>query len=175
MSIYVLRSAELVKIGFSEDIRRRVSSIISSIPVPVEFVGYMPGDREVEAHLHERFSASRFSGEWFVETREMSAVFEALLILRLPEPVKQTPAGIRRNRDRSLVGDFQPKLRGAAAERFPDLNHGERVTALADLLNWSRSRVRDVYYGDKRVSLRAAEIGDLAFAIAPELRGEEGQ
>ncbi|MDK4703879.1 GIY-YIG nuclease family protein [Rhizobium sp. CNPSo 4062] len=174
MSIYVLRSAELVKIGYSADLRQRVSSIIASIPVPVEFVGHMPGDRDLEAHLHERFAATRFSGEWFVETDEMRQVFAVILTPKLPETKKITSGSIKRARDHSAVSVMQEQLRRAAAHRFPESSHGDRITSLADLLKWPRSRVKDVYYGDKRVSLRAAEIDDLAYAIAPEIREDKG-
>lgn len=170
MSIYVLRSAELVKIGYSADLRQRVASIISSVPVPVEFVGHMPGDREVEAHLHERFAMSRFSGEWFVETDQMRQVFDAILTSKLPEPAKTTNKSVKRARDNSTATIVRDQLRRAAAHRFPQSSHGDRITSLADLLKWPRSRVKDVYYGDKRMSLRAAELDDLAYAIAPEIR-----
>src|SRR6187551_1500485 len=98
MSIYVLRSDNLVKIGFSENLRNRVQSIIATIPVPVEFVGHMPGGRDFEAHLHEIFAESRFSGEWFVESDKMRSLFETLLIARLPRP--QTRAEIRKTSEK---------------------------------------------------------------------------
>lgn len=44
----------------------------------------MPGNRDVEKHLHEKFATSRFSGEWFVETPAMRVVFEALLTPHMP-------------------------------------------------------------------------------------------
>jgi hypothetical protein len=162
MSIYVLRSAELVKIGYSADLRQRVSTIISSIPVPVEFVGHMPGDRDLEAHLHDRFAATRFSGEWFVETDEMRQVFAAILTPKLPEPKKLTNGSIKRARDHSAVSVIKEQLRRAAAHRFPESSHADRISSLAELLKWPRTRVKDVYYADKRVSLRAVEVEELA-------------
>src|SRR5690606_37164476 len=91
MTIYVLRSDDLVKIGFTDDLHRRVQAIIAAVPVPVEFVGYMPGTREVEAHLHRQFAAHRFSGEWYVETPDMRRIFGGLLIQRLPsKPQERT-------------------------------------------------------------------------------------
>jgi hypothetical protein len=85
MSVYVLRSDNLVKIGFSDQLSTRVHTIIQAAMVPVEFVGHMPGGREVEAHLHSLFADRRFSGEWFVESREMRILFDALLIPKMPE------------------------------------------------------------------------------------------
>jgi len=176
MSIYVLRSAELVKIGYSANLYKRVGSIVSGSPVAVEFVGHMPGERDVEAHLHQRFAAHRFSGEWFVETDEMRSVFVAILTPKMPQPLPpKGPIG-RRERDHSAVLVFKDRLREAGARLFPMENHAGRTIALANALGWPKSRVKDVYYGDMRVSLRAIETEELnAFLLAPELKAEIGE
>lgn len=173
MSIYVLRSAELVKIGYSANLHKRVGSIVSGSPVAVEFVGHMPGERDVEAHLHQRFAAHRFSGEWFVETEEMRSVFAAILTPKMPQPLPpKGPVG-RRDRDHSAVLEFKERLREASARLLPMANHTERTIALANALGWPKSRVKDVYHGDLRVSLRAVETEELnAFLLAPELKAE---
>lgn len=114
MSIYVLRSDNLVKIGFSEHLRNRVGAIISVVPLPVEFVGYMPGNRDVEKHLHEKFATSRFSGEWFVETPAMRVVFEALLTPHMPVI---TPREKVQKRTSGELAALSEELRKAAALR----------------------------------------------------------
>lgn len=159
MSIYVLRSDNLIKIGFSDNLRQRVQSIISSVPVPVEFVGHMPGGIDLEAHLHERFAAHRFSGEWFVETDEMRAVFEAILTPRLPEQEKEDSR--KKRADASVVNDVSERIRAAVASRWPLLSKGDRIVALAGELGWNVARVKDLYYRDQRVAVRAFELAEI--------------
>lgn len=159
MTIYVIRSDNLVKIGFSDDIRVRVRSIIASVPVPVEFAGHMPGDREVERHLHQRFAEARFSGEWFVETDQMRACFDALLIPGLPDA--ETPKHRRRRANEAAVWMLSQRIKDEAAKRWPGASKGERLKAFAETLGWNPSRARDVYYGDRRVIVRAEEMQEL--------------
>lgn len=157
MSIYVLRSDNLVKIGFSNDLRKRVQAIISTIPIAVEFVGHMPGGREVEAHLHSRFQAHRFSGEWFVETPEMAGLFDALLTRGLPEADRGEP-DVKRTGSTAEIAEWSNRIRSEAANRWPELSHGGRVTALANHLGWNLNRAKDLYYADKRIALRGFEV-----------------
>lgn len=175
MSIYVLRSDNLIKIGFSDDLRKRVGAIISTVPVPVEFVGHMPGDREVEAHLHERFASTRFSGEWFVETPEMRVAFDALLTPNMPEQ-EAKPQAARRIAAGVDIASMSQQVRDKAADTYPRLSASERIDQIAKDLGWTRNRVKDLFYADSRIALRSMEMvelnGWLALAIAPELRGE---
>lgn len=157
MTIYVLRSDNLVKIGFSEDVSTRVRAIIASIPVPVEFVGHMPGGADVEKHLHDRFGSSRFSGEWFVETPAMAGVFDALLIKGLPQPSKPEKYGVRAKTEERLLSEICETLRGRSARKWPDSSHATRISLIANDLKWPRNRVKDLYYADPRVSVRQSE------------------
>lgn len=156
MSIYVLRSDNLVKIGFSDRLRNRVQSIISTVPVPVEFVGHMPGDREVEAHLHSVFAISHFSGEWFVETEAMRALFDTILIPRLPQP--ETAKQIKRTVEKTSTQLVSQRVKEEAANRWPNKSKAKIIDALAVDLGWSRTRTRDFYYADPRIALRAFEM-----------------
>jgi len=178
MSIYVLRSDNLVKIGFSEQIRQRLSHIVSSSPVPVEFVGYMPGGKDLEAHLHDRFASQHFAGEWFVESEQMRQVFDAILTPRLPELPD------RESRDRTSQRDHQSGLcldvQATAKAAWPHLSVGGRIARLATELNWKLSRAKDLYYGHEKMALRGVEQQQveawlcearrLAYVIAPEIR-----
>lgn len=164
MTIYVLRSDNLVKIGFSEDIRTRVRSIVASVPVPVEFVGHMPGNREVEKYLHRRFAESHFSGEWFVETEVMTAVFNALLTPRMPKIPTERQS--KRRADVDEIRNLSDRLRKEASDRWPDADKGQRLTNVAQALGWNRSRVRDLYYADRRIALRDFERGEVEAFLA---------
>lgn len=159
MSIYVLRSDNLVKIGFSEGLRKRVQSIIGMVPVPVEFVGHMPGCREVEAHLHARFASTHFSGEWFVETPEMAAVFAAILTPNLPEI--ETDRQKKRTAEASAKTELSESVRNACEAKWPSLSKAARVDALAADLGWNRGRAKDLYYSHTKMALRAFELQEI--------------
>lgn len=173
MSIYVLRADRLVKIGFSEKIRSRVSAIISGSPVPVEFVGFMPGGRDLEAHLHERFSQSRFSGEWFVETDAMRDVFSILLTPGLPT-LESTKQAKRRN-EREYQSTISSRIKEASSRRWPNTGVMTRLNSMAENMKWPLSRVKDAYYGNSRMRLRAVELEELEAWIseAEELEHED--
>jgi hypothetical protein len=174
MTIYVLRSKHLVKIGVTENLRVRLSSYRSMAPMEFELVGHMPGDIAVEQHLHDRFSAHHLSGEWFVETAEMRAVFDAILDPEMPIVVTEKT---RKRRDPSDVTAISEQVKTAAAHRWPTDGIGTRISHVAHELGWTRNRVRDLFYADPRIVIRAAEQEELsrwlALWIAPELRGDE--
>lgn len=180
MAIYVLRSDNLVKIGHSGDVATRARAIIAAVPVPVEFVGYMPGDIAVEQHLHSCFDKHRFSGEWFVETAEMRALFDVLLIKGMPVRRALPQSGIRAKTEDSTRDFIARTLRDRGAKKWPLSSHADRISNIADDLGWPRNRVKDLYYSDNRISVRKEEFEQievwgerLAFAIAPELKAEE--
>jgi hypothetical protein len=165
VTVYVLRSDNLVKIGFTDDICKRVQSIVAAVPVPVEFVGHMPGDRKVETHLHSIFAAHHFSGEWFVETPEMHAVFALLLVTDLPKLLSKRRAHKRRS-DNDIEA-ARELIRATAADRYPRLTHQKRIDEVATALGWNRCRVRDLYYADPRAIVRAYEAAELTTWATP--------
>lgn len=172
MSIYVLRSQHLIKIGFTDNLRARLSAFRSMVPTDVELVGHMPGDMAVEQHLHNRFAKHHFSGEWFVETDEMKRIFATILEPDLPAAAEKA----KKHRDGTDVFALSEKVKSAAAERWPIENIGRRITNFASDLGWTKNRARDLFYADQRIAIRASEQEQiarwLALLIAPELRGE---
>lgn len=171
MTIYVLRYGSLLKIGFSSELAKRVKAIMSSIPGEVAFVGHMPGDRDVEAHLHARFENARFSGEWFQSTPGLEAFCELVLIKEMPVEPVIVGRGKRRPEATEEAIRIKARLREYAATRWPQATHAVRAGRLADALGWLPSRLRNFYYADERAVLRATEGEQLdALLIAPELR-----
>lgn len=63
--VYFAYSGGLVKIGVSQNIRRRLHSFKTAAPVPVLLVGRMSGSTTLETELHRRFAPHRSHGEWF--------------------------------------------------------------------------------------------------------------
>jgi transcriptional regulator of acetoin/glycerol metabolism len=60
-----------VKIGFTENIEKRISSLQTASPHKLRLIGSIDGDAEKERQLHNFFSAYRLAGEWFSPDRTM--------------------------------------------------------------------------------------------------------
>ncbi len=76
--IYFMRSGDMVKIGLTGDIERRVRAIQASSPLPVDLLATVPGGLSKEWELHSRFSAHRQHGEWFRLGKEIQRYLEEL-------------------------------------------------------------------------------------------------
>lgn len=92
MSVYFIESSDLIKIGFSNDVRSRVRSVIATLREGGKFLGCMPGDRTVEQHLHKRFAEHREYGEWFRRTPELEGIISILTTGDFPEDEKTKAA-----------------------------------------------------------------------------------
>lgn len=55
----------IVKIGWTSNLRERLSSIRCGSPEEISVLWKAPGDFAVERYLHKRFAALRIRGEWF--------------------------------------------------------------------------------------------------------------
>ena len=69
MAVYFLldRVCGAIKIGYTgnDDVTKRTSSIQTSSPHDLEVIGWVDGDPNLEAELHQKLSAHRIRGEWF--------------------------------------------------------------------------------------------------------------
>jgi hypothetical protein len=65
------RHSARVKIGWTRDPRKRLKDLQTGSPVELYLIGAIPGGREDERAMHERFALSRMHGEWFALTGEM--------------------------------------------------------------------------------------------------------
>lgn len=54
-----------IKIGWSQDVERRMASLQVGCWVHVRLVATLPGRRIDEVAMHQRFAAARIRGEWF--------------------------------------------------------------------------------------------------------------
>lgn len=81
--VYFARAAEtdLVKIGVSADVDRRLVGLRSATGLHVCELGRVPGDYSTEAALHRLLSPHRHHGEWYRPTREVLAALEAARIV----------------------------------------------------------------------------------------------
>lgn len=71
MSVYFVTCRELgmVKIGHARSVKKRLSILQTSSPLPLTLERVIEGDREREHELHRRFAGDRVRGEWFRLTR----------------------------------------------------------------------------------------------------------
>ena len=65
--VYLLHDVDqnLLKIGFSEDPRRRFKQISNANTNKLECLGYIPGSKTNEANLHRRWAKHNKKLEWF--------------------------------------------------------------------------------------------------------------
>lgn len=63
--VYFLQCGRHVKIGYSQNVKARVSAITYASPKPMLLLGYVRGCRMLERLIHERFAHQRSHGEWF--------------------------------------------------------------------------------------------------------------
>jgi hypothetical protein len=63
--IYFLTGANLVKVGTTTSLRRRIGAIQACCPIPLTLALVLEGGAEEERVIHARFDAFRRHGEWF--------------------------------------------------------------------------------------------------------------
>lgn len=62
-----------IKIGWSANVERRLSSVRMDCPYPIVMIASIPTDNGArdEARLHRHFSPAHIRGEWFEATHEL--------------------------------------------------------------------------------------------------------
>jgi len=65
--VYVIEAVGLdrYKIGYTNDIKTRMSALQTGCPVPIDVVCVLPCGADTEKWLHRRFEDYRVQGEWF--------------------------------------------------------------------------------------------------------------
>jgi hypothetical protein len=64
-TVYFVRAGDRVKIGFTTDVRRRISELQTFFPEPLELLLELRGSVLVEHELHRRFADLCLTREWF--------------------------------------------------------------------------------------------------------------
>jgi hypothetical protein len=66
------RMLGLIKIGCSgASLKTRQEMLQTGCPVPLDLLGVMPGDKDIESSLHRRFAFANEQGEWFRPVPEL--------------------------------------------------------------------------------------------------------
>lgn len=152
----------LVKIGYTNDVAKRLSMLQVGNSHELVLRGAMEGDKQDEHRLHRRFEGQRFRGEWFTDSVELSALIAqhpAQWWMREQGAVQIIPAA--RKAELYRQGRARPKLsvRGKRQYRI------EARDARGDLLQVQPPRQRmtvedivNLMYADGQRSFRDSEI-----------------
>lgn len=70
--VYFIAQGDLVKIGVSTDVKKRVYALTTSNPRALRLIRRIDGCRKVEAEMHKRFASLRVKGEWFSLSGELA-------------------------------------------------------------------------------------------------------
>lgn len=67
-----------VKIGVTENLKRRLAAIRTNSPHEIVLLAQIPGDERLETYVHDSLSACHIRGEWYRFTPEMFSIIETL-------------------------------------------------------------------------------------------------
>lgn len=63
--VYFIRNGEAIKIGFTDNIKRRLAGLQTSSHTTLELIGSVSAGALDELSIHARFAHLRIRGEWF--------------------------------------------------------------------------------------------------------------
>lgn len=69
--VYFIEAGDLVKIGVTKDVTKRLASLQTGSPARLNMIGFIPGTDKEEKELHRKFSSHRSHGEWFKKTNDL--------------------------------------------------------------------------------------------------------
>jgi hypothetical protein len=65
MAVYFVKSGKHFKIGYSDDVPRRLSQLRTGCAESLDLLAVIPGPMRLEKQLHELLRDYRAQGEWF--------------------------------------------------------------------------------------------------------------
>ncbi len=76
--IYFIKSKNLVKIGFSQDLKNRCATLKTMSPISPQLIYTLKGSVDKEKEIHRRFNHLRHHGEWFRYTDEIRNYIDSM-------------------------------------------------------------------------------------------------
>lgn len=76
--VYFFEAADLIKIGFSRDLPKRIRTLRDNLPYEGKLLHVVTGTERMEQYFHQRFSADRVRGEWFKRSDDLLRFIEQL-------------------------------------------------------------------------------------------------
>lgn len=71
--------AAVVKVGYAQNVPKRMESCQTWCPYPVVLLGTIPGDRQVEKQIHDHLYQWRALGEWFAYCDKVKEIIDSIL------------------------------------------------------------------------------------------------
>ncbi|QIG75050.1 hypothetical protein EVC14_052 [Rhizobium phage RHph_I3_18] len=151
MSVYFMREiggAGLIKIGFSDQPERRVSTIKYQEEKNVEILAVIDGGRTVERMLHSQLEGDRVSGEWFEPTERVLELVKSAQSVAMPKRGGEAHAFDATAEDMqiafNLIDRALRKLAGGES-KYGALD--KRVYPVLYSINpmWTKRRLRGLY------------------------------
>jgi len=70
MIYFIAQNNNMIKIGYSKDIKKRIKSLKTASPYPLLLLGYIEGNMDDEKYYHEKFKKFHMEREWFSVSEE---------------------------------------------------------------------------------------------------------
>lgn len=107
--VYIARNncSGKIKIGWTIDLRKRLSALKSSSGADFHLIRTIDGGRRIEKWLHKKFAPQRIEGEWFRYHPDMQSIIPPDEIIRPKQYVFRRDIGLtvlERLRDAELTG-----------------------------------------------------------------------
>lgn len=119
-TIYFLSDgAGAIKIGYSARVRRRIDALRTASSRQLDIIGTIDGTVDHEREIHNRLSAHRGHGEWFVDCPDVRSLIDGLISGRISISITPAAASSRK---------AKPKKPKADELHWPDFE-------LSDVLN----------------------------------------
>lgn len=150
MSVYFVANDDLVKIGFSADVKRRTDAVCTQFGPKTEYLGFMPGDRTVERHLHQRFEHLHEWGEWFRQSDDLSDFIVTVARSGYPSEEPFSAADRLQAQEERYAEEAAFFIQTYTECTFKNLSDHERqdaFTLLANTLSIPVGRLRAIHEG----------------------------
>lgn len=79
MSIYFVECLGRIKIGYSADLKGRMSTLATSAPDRLTLITTIEGSQQFERAIHKHLDEYRIKGEWFADCPAVRAAIERLV------------------------------------------------------------------------------------------------
>lgn len=173
MKVYFARAVggQLVKIGFSEDVARRMRNLALSFEDGIEVLATCDGGREVEAAYHRVLANWRHEGEWFHPNECLDAIVAELSKGVAPvvfprrkrtEVEGESPIDADRRMAKAILGRLLSREPAGTTISMAIERAYETLVEINPL--WTRRRVRSIWEAASR-RIEFYEIRDLLEAI----------
>lgn len=133
----------LIKIGYSENLRKRVFDLRNGSPTPIALLAHMPGGRSEEYQLHSHLYAHRHRGEWF---RPHELVLAAAKYARDNYDQTLTPEPLERFGKRKMAARYIMERWGLDEETAFEIQRG--WNSIYRAIDWRRFDEADALIED---------------------------